>query len=127
MADEAKIKNQMKFIVTILLMSILAFTACLFMPWWSIAITSFLVGALIPQKKGIAFLSGFLSLFFLWLGLTFWMSFQNNDILAHRISLLILKKDSPLLLMFITAMIGGLVSGMAALTGSLMRSVVPQK
>ena len=117
----------MKFIVTLLLMSILAFSACLFMPWWSIAITSFLVGVFIPQKKGIAFLSGFLSLFLLWLGLTFWISHQNNDILAHRISLLILKKDSPLLLMLVTALIGGLVSGMAALTGSLMRSFSSQK
>ena len=114
----------MKFIVTVLLISILAFSACLFMPWWSIAITSFFVSVFIPQKNGMAFLAGFLAVFLLWFGLTFNISQQNNDILAHRISMLVLKKDSPLLLMLVTATIGALVSGMASLTGSLMRKAI---
>ena len=117
----------MKFIVSLLLMSLLAFSICLFMPWWSIAITSFLVSVFIPQNKGLAFLAGFLAVFMLWFGLTFYISHQNNDILAHRISVLMLKKDSPLLLMFITSLIGGIVSGMASLTGSLMRTSISKK
>lgn len=117
----------MKFIASILLMSILAFSVCLFMPWWSIAITSFLVALVIPLKRGLAFLAGFLALFILWFALVYWISFQNNDILAHRIAQLILKKDSPLILMLITALIGGLVSGFASLTGSLMRKLSNQQ
>lgn len=38
--------------------------------------------------------------------------------MAHRVSLLILKNDSPFLLVLITGLIGGIVAGFAALTGS---------
>ena len=111
----------MKFIVSIILIALLSFAACLYLPWWSIAIVALIVSALIPQSSGISFLAGFLALFLLWGGLTFWISNNNEHILAHKVSLLIIKMDSPYLLMLITALIGGLVAGLAALTGSFLR------
>jgi hypothetical protein len=59
--------------------------------------------------------------FSLWGFLSFWISFQNDHILAHRVSLLIFKTDTPFLLIFATAFIGALVAGFAALTGSYVR------
>jgi hypothetical protein len=111
----------MKFIVSIILIALLSFAACLYFPWWSIAIVAFIVTALIPQWPGMSFLTGFLALFLLWGILSFWVSSSNDDILAHKVSLLILKIDSPYLLMFATALIGGLVAGLAAMTGSFIR------
>ena len=111
----------MKFIISLLLTALLSFAACLYLPWWSIAIVAFIVAALIPQKPGKAFLTGFLALLFLWGGLSFWMSNNNEHLLAHKISLLILKMDSPYLLILATALIGGLVAGFAALCGSYLR------
>ena len=111
----------MKFIISILVTALISFIACLYFPWWSIAIAAFIVAALIPQSAGNSFLSGGLALFLLWFGLSFWISYNNDHILAHRISLLILKIDSPYLLMFVTALIGGLVGGFAAMTGSYVR------
>ena len=111
----------MKFFSSVLLMALLSFSACLFMPWWSIAIACFIVSLIIPQKSGWAFLSGFISLFMLWFSLCFWISKNNNHILAHKISLLILKVDHPIALILFTAFIGALVGGFASLTGSLMR------
>jgi len=112
----------MKFTVSLILTAFLSFAACLYLPWWSIAIVSFLVAALIPQRPGKAFLAGFIALFLLWGGLSFWLSYRNDHILAHKISLLVLKMDSPYLLILCTALIGGLVAGMAALTGSFLRT-----
>jgi hypothetical protein len=111
----------MKFIISFILTAVLSFAACLYLPWWSIAIAAFVVAALIPQRPGKAFLTGFLALFFLWAALSFWISNNNEHLLAHKISLLIFKMDSPYVLILATASIGALVAGLAALSGSLLR------
>lgn len=111
----------MKLILTIILIILFSFIACLFFPWWSIAIVAFIISILIPQRPWIAFLSGFIALFLLWGFLSLWISVQNGNILAHRVSLLIFKTDSPFLLIFITVLIGSLVAGLASLTGSFVK------
>ena len=111
----------MKFIISLILTALLSFAACLYLPWWSIAIAAFIVAVLIPQKPGKAFITAFLALLFLWCGLSFWISNGNDHILAHKISLLILKMDNPYLLIFATGLVGALVAGFAALTGSYLR------
>ena len=111
----------MKFIISLLLTALLGFAACLYLPWWSIAIVAFIIAALIPQKAGRAFLAGFLALFLLWGGLSFWISNKNEHLLAHKMSMVIFKMDNPWLLILATALIGGLVAGMAALSGSFVR------
>ena len=111
----------MKFFFAFILTILLSFAACLFFPWWSIAIAAFVVAALIPQKPFKAFLTGFIALFLLWGGLSFWMSNNNDHILAHKISQLILKIDNPIVLILATALIGALVAGLAALAGSYLR------
>jgi hypothetical protein len=111
----------MKFITSLILTALLSFSACLFLPWWSIAIAAFIVAALIPQHPGKAFFTAFLALLLLWSGLSYWMSSNNDHILAHKVSLLILKMDNPYLLILATAIVGALVAGLGALSGSLLR------
>ena len=111
----------MKFFISLILTILLSFAFCLFLPWWSIAIAAFLVAALIPQKPGKAFITGFAALFLLWGGLSFWISNNNNHVLAHKVSQLILKMDNPVLLVLATTLIGALVAGFAALAGSYLR------
>jgi hypothetical protein len=112
----------MKFITSIILTALLSFAACLYLPWWSIAVVAFIVAVLIPQHVGKAFIAAFLAIFVLWAGLSFWLSFNNNHLLAHKVSTLILKTDSPNLLIIATALIGALVAGFAALSGSFLRT-----
>ena len=111
----------MKFISSFILTALLSFAACLYLDWWSIAIAAFIVAVLIPQSPGKAFLTGFLALFFLWGVLSFWISSKNEHLLAHKISLLVLKIDSPYLLILVTAIVGALIASLAALSGSLLR------
>ena len=111
----------MKFFISLILTALLSFAASLFLPWWSIALAAFLVAALIPQKPGKAFLTGFIALFLLWGGLSFWISNNNDHILAHKVSQLMLKMDNPIVLVLATAFIGALVAGFAALAGSYLR------
>ena len=111
----------MKFIVSIVLIALLSVAACLYLPWWVIAIAAFVVAAAIPQHPGKAFLAGFIALFLLWGSLSWYLSSNNDHILAHKISLLMLSTDSPALLITATASIGALVAGCAALAGSYLR------
>ena len=111
----------MKFFFSFILTILLSFALCLFLPWWSIAIAAFMVAALIPQKPGKSFITAFAALFLLWGGLSFWMSNNNDHVLAHKVSQLMLKMDSKVLLVFATALIGALVAGFAALAGSYLR------
>jgi hypothetical protein len=111
----------MKFLISFILTILLSFALCLFLPWWSIAIAAFAVSALIPQKPGKSFLTGFIALLVLWGGLSFWISNNNDHILAHKVSQLILKMDNPIILILATALIGAIVAGFAALAGSYLR------
>jgi hypothetical protein len=111
----------MKFFISLILTALLSFAACLYLPWWSIAIVAFLIAALIPQRPVKAFFAAFIALFLLWGGLSFWMSSNNDHILAHRVSQLILKMDNPYMLILATAVVGALVAGCAGLTGSFLR------
>jgi len=111
----------MKFFISFILTILLSFAFCLFLPWWSIALASFIVAALIPQKPLTSFLTAFGALFLLWGGLGFWISNNNDHILAHKVSQLIIKMDSPLLLVLVTALIGAVIAGFAALAGCYLR------
>lgn len=112
----------MKSVISTILIILFSFLACLYFPWWSIAIVAFIISALIPQGPLTSFFNGFIALFLLWGFLSLWISIQNGHILAHRVSLLIFKIDSPFLLIFITALIGALVGGFAALAASYIRN-----
>ena len=111
----------MKFLVSILLIAILSFLAGIYLPWWSIAVVALIVILVIPQKPVMAFLAGFLALFILWSSMAFFISTKNENILAHKISMIIFKTDSPTSLILLTGLIGALVAGFAALAGSYLR------
>jgi hypothetical protein len=111
----------MKFILATLLTATIAFLAGLYSPWWSIALVSFLVALLIKQRIGFAFFSGFAGIFLLWGFLSLWIDFKNNHILSHKIAQVIPLGGSGLLLILVTAIVGALVGGFAALSGSSLR------
>jgi hypothetical protein len=94
------------------------------LPWWSIAIAAFLVAFFIPQKSIWAFVAGFIALFILWGSLSLIISGDNNDLFSHKLSLLILQMDNPVLLIIATGVIGGLVAGFSALSGNIARKLI---
>ena len=111
----------MKFIVALVLTALLGFAAPLFIAWWSFAVTSLVVALAIHQKPWKAFLAGFLGLFLLWGSYAFFLDNANGHLLSLKISQLLNMGKSSIILILLTAFIGGLVSGFAALTGSFAR------
>lgn len=113
----------MKFIVSILLTALLSFAAGLFtvLPWWSFAICAFIVALAIHQRAWKAFLSGFLALALLWGLMALYLDSANDHLLGNKVASLFLKTENALLLVFVTALIAGLIGGFAAMSGSLLR------
>lgn len=111
----------MRFILSILLIAALSFIAGLVLPWWSIAIVAFIVALCLPQSTGLGFLSGFLGIFILWFILAFWIDIKNESLLSHKIAQLFPLGGSSIAIIFVSALIGGLVGGFAAMSGNSLR------
>jgi len=112
----------MKFFIAIILTALLGYAAPLYFAWWSFAITSFGVAIAIHQKPGKAFVAGFFGLFLLWNIQSFIIDYMNDHILSHKVSEMLNLGGSSVIIILVTAFIGGLVSGLAALTGSFTRT-----
>lgn len=113
----------MKFLVAIILTAILGFAAPLYFAWWSFAITSAIVALAVHQRAWKAFVTGFAGLFILWGGMAFFIDVKNNHVLSQKVGAVLMLGNSPVMLILITALIGALISGFAALTGSYARSL----
>lgn len=113
----------MRFLLAVLLTAALSFLAGLFTPWWSIAVIAFGVALLVKQRYGIAFVAGFAGIFLLWGGLAFWIDVKNNGVLSKKIAQIFPLSGSSVLLVLITALVGALVAGFAAMSGSSLRPV----
>ena len=112
----------MKFLTATFLTALLAFISGLFLPWWGIAITSLLVALLVHQKAGKAFLAGMLGVLLLWVGLAWWIDMKNNGVLSKKVAAVLPLGGNALLLILLTGIVGGLVAGFAAMSGSFLRA-----
>jgi hypothetical protein len=111
----------MKLFVAILLTALLSFIVCLQFDWWAIAIVAFAVGVLVQQKAWKSFVAGFAGIFILWVALAEWIDMENGGILSQKIAALFGLGTNSVLLILIAGLIGGLVGGFAALSGSYIR------
>ncbi len=113
----------MKFITTIILTALLSYAAGLYttLPWWSFVFCALIVALAIHQKPWKAFVSGFLSLFLLWGILALLLDYPNEHILSQKVAHILPLGGSYVLLILVTAFVGGLVAGFGALTGSYLR------
>lgn len=104
-----------------LIILILSFISSYILPWWAAAAIAFFAALFVGKTSGKAFLSGFGAIFILWVILALMKSIPNDNVLASRVIQLFPLPNQWVLLLLITALIGGLVGGMAALSGVLTR------
>jgi hypothetical protein len=104
------------------LIALLSFLLQFFLPWWIISIVAFGVAFWKASSSGKAFLSGFLTIVLVWAIMSAFIHVRTDGILSNRIAALF-NLPSSLLLILITSLIGGLVGGIAALSGYLVRQL----
>jgi len=112
----------MKLLVAILLTALLALVGGMWLPWWSIAIASLLIGLLVPQRAGRAFLAGFLGIFLLWAIYSLSKDIPNDGLLSAKVADMFSLGRNSILIILVTAFVGGLVGGFGGMTGSFLRS-----
>lgn len=105
-------------LISIFAIAVLAAILEQFLPWWAIAIAGFVLGYLIKQPSFAAFAAGFVAIFLLWTGYAFLLSHDNHNILASKVATLVQLNGNVKALLLLTGIVGGLVSGFAALTGN---------
>ncbi len=113
----------MKFISALILTALLGFATGLYgvLPWWSFAVTSFIVALAIQLRPWKSFLAAFVGLFLLWGVIAFIKDDANLHILSTSVAGTLNLGTSCMAVLLITALIGGLVAGIAALAGSYCR------
>lgn len=105
------------------LLILTSFLLNMILPWWSIAIPGLILGYQFHPDSGKAFSTGFLALFVLWSAQALYVHILNDGILATRIAEM-LKVQYPWVVILITGLLGGLVSGLSTLTGSLISKAI---
>lgn len=110
----------MKFLLSTILIALVSLVLGMFLPWWTVAIAAFGIVYLHRLTPGFAFLSGFTGVFICWALIAFFRNTANDGILAHKIALILPLGGSSALLILLSAMVGGIVGGMAGLTASFV-------
>jgi hypothetical protein len=108
----------MKFLIQLLAIIALAYILELFLPWYYIAVACFVMGYLLKSKAN--FLAGFLAIGILWFVKAWLLDSASSSDLAERVAhIFTLPKKE--FLFFVTSVVGGLVGGFAAWSGSLLK------
>jgi hypothetical protein len=110
-----------------LLIALLSAVVQLFLPWWSIAIVAFGVCFWQSKTGWRAFGNGFLGIAVVWFMYSLIIHLQTDGILTGRMADLLFKSKTPVLLLLLTPIIGGLVGGFAGLAGRQLRAVFMAK
>jgi hypothetical protein len=108
----------MKFLIQLAAIVVAAALLEIFLPWWSIAIGAALGGYFF--RSNMNFLTGFLAIALLWLVKAMWLETQSTSSLTESIASILMVKSKTILFL-VTALLGGLVGGFAALTTSLIK------
>jgi hypothetical protein len=106
-----------------LIILILSYVGSLFLPWWIVAVAAFLAALFVGKKSGSAFLSGFAAVFVLWVVWALVKSIPNDNILASRVVQLFPLPNYWIWVLIVTGFVGGLVGGMGALSGVMVKKV----
>ncbi|MEM6522321.1 MAG: hypothetical protein AAF693_00945 [Bacteroidota bacterium] len=113
----------MKFIIKLILTAGFSAAIQLFLPFWSVAIIAFLVCFLSDGNGFSSFLSGFLAVGLLWAIVALIIDTQTSSILSSKIAFVLPLNGSVPLLTLFTVLIGALVGGFGALSGSMFRAL----
>lgn len=111
----------MNFLKQLFFTLALCFILQYFLPWWTLALGAFVGGYVFGNNGWVSFLSGLLAVGLLWFSMAFFIDMQTQSVLTEKVARIFPTK-TPALLFLLTAIIGGLPAGFAALTGSFLKS-----
>ncbi len=118
---EEVMSTRLRFLLAILLIASISGFLQAFLPWWILAVVAFIVSSILLEKGWLGFIAGFIGVIIPWFIYSMYLNNQNNGILSEKIAnLMSLPNQSVLLL--VVMLIVGMVGGMSALSGALLRN-----
>jgi CDP-diglyceride synthetase len=108
------------------LILLLAFISGYVLPWWVACILAFGASIIMGRTSTQVFWAGFAGIALAWIALALLKSFPNNHILAMRVAKTF-HLPHWLVLLAVTALIGGLAGGFSALSGLMVKRVFEKK
>lgn len=112
--------------ISILMLTYVVFWWMPSLPWWAVAVTAGIIAFLFNTSTK-SFWTGFVGVGMLWFVLAFQMNLANGGVLASKMGRLFGESLSVSLtsthLIYATAVIGGLVGGLGAMTGNYARKL----
>ncbi len=108
----------MRVVVQTIAILIISFLFELLFPWWSIAVAGCLVGY--GMNARWSFVTGFVAIVILWLSRILVFEHSAATPLAEKVARIFTLPNHATLIL-VTTLVGGIVGGMATLTGSLLR------
>ena len=103
-----------------LIILVLTLIGSLFLPWWAAAIIAFVAAFICGNKAHRFFWSGFAGVSVAWVILALLKSIPNKNVLATRVAHLF-QLPNWVSILVVTGVVGGLIGGMGALSGALVR------
>ncbi|MVM33243.1 hypothetical protein GO755_24595 [Spirosoma sp. HMF4905] len=110
--------------IQIILIAVLSLLAQFVLPWWSLAIIAFLVCFWRSSSAGQSFFAGFYGVALVWLAYAILLHSRTDGVFTGRMSELLFKTNSAILPGLVTAIVGGLVGGLAGLSGYFVKGAI---
>ncbi len=109
----------MRVLVQIVAIVIFGYIFEMFLPWYSVAFVAAVFGFVL--RSGNNFIGGFLGVVFLW-GLKIYMISDSASVdLASKVARIMEPVGEKWILIVVTLVLGGLVGGLACVTGAAAR------
>ncbi|POY38424.1 hypothetical protein C3K47_03220 [Solitalea longa] len=96
------------------------------LPWWIIMVIPFILALWKSEKGSKTFISAFGAIFLNWFLYAFFVHFKTEGILTVKVAEMLTVK-SPVVLIFITGIIGGLAAGITAITGHYCKNLIKKQ
>ena len=106
----------MKFLIQIILTTLLSYLVAQLLPWWSLVICAAVVAMPLNLSQKSAAWGGFVSISLLWMGTATFIDVQTDSTLSNKVAPL-LGFQSAILLILLTGLVGGIVGGLGAWSG----------
>ncbi len=116
----------MKLLLRLILIGLMAYFLLNYLPWWSLAVMAAFAGLIIPSSGLNSFISGFLGGGLVWLYLSWKIDKDTSSVLTDKMVQLFPIDDTNLLILG-AGILGGLIAGFGALTGTSFRQIFMKK
>jgi len=110
----------MKFVIKAILIAGLCYLTQLILPFWIVAVVAFIINLTIQSSGWSSFFSGFIGVAALWFIVASGIDSRTSSILTEKVAEVFFIDN--LLLMCVTALIGGLVTGFGGLSARMLFS-----